>query len=204
MEFRQLAIAGAFEITPVQHGDPRGVFLEAFKAPAFEAAVGHRFNLAQVNCSTSAAGTVRGIHFAQVPPGQAKYVTCPRGALLDVIVDIRVGSPTFGVHDTVLLDDDSRRAVYLPEGLGHAFMALEDMTTAMYFQTSGFNPSREFGVHPLDPTIGIEWPTLDRAGNPIRPLLSAKDEAAPTLDEAARMGLLPIYDDVIAYVDTLD
>lgn len=203
MEYRELAIAGAFEITPKQHGDPRGVFLEAFKAPAFAHYVGHNFNLAQVNCSTSAAGTVRGIHFAQVPPGQAKYVTCPRGALLDVIVDIRVGSPTFGQYDTVLLDDDTRRAVYLPEGLGHGFMALEDMTTAMYFQTSGFNPEREFGVHPLDPTIGIEWPTKDRAGNPIKPLLSDKDAKAPSLAEAAAQSLLPNYDAVRRYVKSL-
>ena len=120
MEFRELAVPGAWEITPRQFGDPRGVFLEWFKAERFTEAVGHPLDLQQANCSVSAAGVVRGVHFADVPPGQAKYVTCLTGAVLDVVVDIREGSPTFGTWDTVLLDDTDRRAIYLGEGLGHA------------------------------------------------------------------------------------
>ncbi|QAY63368.1 dTDP-4-keto-6-deoxy-D-glucose epimerase [Xylanimonas allomyrinae] len=203
MQIRELAVPGALEITPRQLGDPRGVFLEWFKAPVFEEAVGHPLDLQQVNCSVSAAGVLRGIHFADVPPGQAKYVMCTKGAVLDVVVDIRVGSPTFGRWDTVLLDDADRRAIYLAEGLGHAFMSLEDDSTVMYLCSAGYNPGHEHGVHPLDPAVGIEWPTTDRHGNALEPLLSEKDATAPTLAEAAAQGLLPDYAAVQAYVESL-
>ena len=113
MEFRELAVPGAWEITPRQFGDPRGVFLEWFRSAPFGDAAGHAFDLQQANLSVSAKGVLRGIHFADVPPGQAKYVTCARGAVLDVVVDIRVGSPTFGTWDSVLHDDVDRRAIYL-------------------------------------------------------------------------------------------
>ena len=142
----------------------------------------------QANASVSAKGVVRGIHFADVPPGQAKYVTCVKGSVLDVIVDIRVGSPTFGQWTSVLLDDRDRRAVYLSEGLGHGFCSLEDGSTVVYLCSEGYNPSGEHEVHPLDPAIGIEWP-LDG----VEPELSAKDAAAPTLAEAAAAGLLPDF-----------
>jgi dTDP-4-dehydrorhamnose 3,5-epimerase len=202
MEYRELAVPGAFEIKPRQFGDPRGVFLEAFKADAFAEAVGHSFDLAQANCSVSAAGVLRGIHFADVPPSQAKYVMCAKGAVLDVIVDIRVGSPTFGTWDAVLLDDVDRRAVYLSEGLGHAFMSLEDGSTVLYLCSSGYAPGREHGIHPLDPELGIEWPTTARDGSPLAPLLSEKDEAAPTLAEARAQNLLPTQEQVDAYLAT--
>lgn len=203
MQYRELAVPGAFEITPKQFGDPRGVFLEWFKASAFEAAVGHPLDLQQANCSVSAAGVLRGIHFADVPPGQAKYVTCAKGAVVDVVVDVRVGSPTFGKWDSVVLDDVDRRAIYLGEGLGHAFMALEDGSTVMYLCSTGYEPTREHGIHPLDPEIGIEWPTTNRDGNPISPVLSEKDAAAPSLSEAGAAGLLPSYETVRRYVETL-
>lgn len=189
--YRELEISGAWEITPRQHGDPRGVFLEYFQGAPFEAAVGHRFSLAQANCSVSAAGVVRGIHYADVPPSQAKYVTCAKGAVLDVAVDIRVGSPTFGRWDAVLLDDVDRRAVYLSEGLGHAFMSLEDGSTVLYLCSTPYAPGREHGVHPLDADVAIEWPTTARDGSPLTPQLSDKDAAAPTLAEAMAQGLLP-------------
>ena len=147
MQVRPLSVDGAWEITPVLHGDSRGLFTEAFKADVLAEVIGHRFDLAQVNLSVSAAGVLRGIHFADVPPGQAKYVTCPTGAVLDVIVDIRVGSPTFGTYDTVLLDDTDRRAVYLSEGLGHAFCALEEDSTAMYLCSAPYTPEREHGIN---------------------------------------------------------
>ena len=103
----------------------------------------------------SRAGTLRGVHFADVPPGQAKYVTCPRGAVLDFMVDVRVGSPTFGVVDVVRLDSEHRRAVYLPEGVGHAFLALEDDSTLTYLCSTGYAPGREHGINPLDPDLGL-------------------------------------------------
>lgn len=203
MEYRELAVPGAWEIAPRQFGDPRGVFLEWFSQAVFVPVVGHELTLAQANCSVSAAGVLRGVHFADVPPGQAKYVTCTRGAVLDVAVDIRVGSPTFGKWDAVLLDDVDRRGIYLSEGLGHAFMALEDDSTVMYLCSTGYSPGREHGIHPLDPEIGIEWPTAARDGSPLTPVLSEKDEAAPSLAQARERGMLPTLADVEAYARTL-
>ena len=203
MKYRKLAVRGAFEITPQQFGDPRGLFLEAFKAGPFADAVGHSFDLQQANCSVSAAGVLRGIHFSDVPPSQAKYVMCVKGAVLDVVVDIRVGSPTFGTWDAVLLDDVDRRAIYLSEGLGHAFMSLEDSSTVLYLCSSGYAPGREHGIHPLDPDLAIAWPTTARDGSPLTPLLSEKDETAPTLAEARDQGLLPTMDAVAAHLATL-
>ncbi len=200
MEIRALSVDGAWEVTPVQHGDDRGVFLEWYAAREFEEAVGHSLDLRQANCSVSAAGAVRGIHFADVPPSQAKYVTCLRGAVLDVVVDLRVGSPTFGRWDSVLLDDADRRAVYLAEGLGHAFMSLEDGSTVAYLCSAPYAPGREHGIHPLDPAIGIAWPARGRDGRALEPLLSAKDRTAPSLAEAAERGLLPTADAAAAYV----
>lgn len=200
MTYRELRVPGAWEITPRQFGDPRGVFLEYFQGGPFADATGHRFDLAQANLSVSAAGVLRGIHFADVPPGQAKYVTCPSGAVLDVVVDIRVGSPTFGQWDSVLLDDVDRRAIYLGEGLGHAFMSLQDGSTVMYLCSTPYAPGREHGIHPLDAAIGIDWPTTARDGSPLTPLLSEKDAAAPTLAEARDAGLLPHAREVESYL----
>ncbi|WP_273654162.1 dTDP-4-dehydrorhamnose 3,5-epimerase family protein [Cellulomonas fimi] len=203
MEFRELAVPGAWEITPRQFGDPRGVFLEWFKAERFTEVVGHPLDLQQANCSVSAAGVVRGVHFADVPPGQAKYVTCLKGAVLDVVVDIREGSPTFGTWDTVLLDDTDRRAIYLGEGLGHAFMSLEDGSTVAYLCSTGYAPEREHGIHPLDADLAIAWPTTARDGSPLEPQLSEKDAEAPTLAQARAAGLLPRLEDVEAYLASL-
>ncbi|MEH3154069.1 MAG: dTDP-4-dehydrorhamnose 3,5-epimerase [Gordonia paraffinivorans] len=203
MQIRPLSIDGAWEVTPRQHGDPRGVFLEAFKADALQEATGRRLDLAQVNLSVSAAGTLRGVHFADVPPGQAKYVVCPRGAVLDVVVDIRVGSPTFGRWDSVLLDDTDRRAIFLSEGLGHAFCALEDDSTVTYFCSTGYNPTGEHGIHPLDPEVGIVWPTAARDGSPLEFRLSEKDTAAPTLAQARESGLLPTAESVTEFLRTV-
>jgi dTDP-4-dehydrorhamnose 3,5-epimerase len=204
MEYRELSIEGAWEITPRQFGDDRGVFLEWFKGAPFADAVGHSLTLAQANCSVSAAGVLRGIHFAQVPPSQAKYVTCPKGAVLDVAIDIRVGSPTFGQYDTVLLDDVDRRAIYLTEGLGHAFMSLEEGSTVVYLCSTPYAPGREHGIHPLDPDLGIAWPTTARDGSPLAPLLSPKDEAAPTLAQAKEQGLLPTLEEALAFRASLE
>jgi dTDP-4-dehydrorhamnose 3,5-epimerase len=193
MKVRPLGMDGAWEVVPQQHGDPRGLFLEWYKAERLAEAVGRPLRLAQANMSVSARGVVRGIHSARVPPGQAKYVTCLRGAVLDVVVDIRVGSPTFGQWEAVRLDDVDRKAVYLAEGLGHGFCALTDDATLTYLVNEGYNPAREFGVHPLDPEIGIEWPVE-------QPTLSARDAAAPSLARARADGLLSTYRDCQEYI----
>jgi dTDP-4-dehydrorhamnose 3,5-epimerase len=194
---RQLKVPHAYEMVPAQHADPRGVFLEWFRQDLLERSVGHPLSLVQANCSVSRAGTLRGVHFADVPPGQGKYVTCVRGAGLDVVVDLRVGSPTFAAWDMVRLDDVDRRAVYVAEGLGHAFLALEDDTTILYLCSAGYAPGREHAVNPLDPELGITWP------GDVEPLLSDKDAAAPGLAEARETGLLPSYDDCLRLYEEL-
>lgn len=204
MEIRELKIPGSFEIIPQKFGDSRGLFLEIYKAPKLAEAVGHPLNIAQANCSVSAAGVLRGIHFADVPPSQAKYVTCPAGSVLDIVVDIRVGSPTFGQWDSVLLDDVDRRAIYLSEGLGHAFISLADNSTVTYYCSAPYNPQREHGIHPLDPDVNITWPNTGRDGQPIEFILSDKDTCAPTLQEAKEAGLLPSYEDCLRFYKKLD
>lgn len=185
MKIRPLAIDGAWEITPQRHGDARGLFLEWYRHDRLAEAVGHPLRLAQANLSVSARGVVRGIHYADVPPGQAKYVTCAAGAVLDVVVDLRVGSPTFGRWEAVRLDDVDRRAVYLAEGLGHGFCGLTDDATLTYLCSTTYNPAAEHAVHPLDPELGIDWP-VDA------PILSDRDAAAPSLNAAA--AALPRHD----------
>ena len=197
MDVRELSVPDAFAFTPVQHADARGLFLELFKSGPLVEAVGHPLRLEQANCSVSARGTLRGVHFADVPPSQAKYVTCVSGTGLDVVVDIRVGSPTFGRWDAVLLDDKDRRAVYVAEGLGHAFLALSDAATLLYLCSEGYHPGREHGINPLDPAIGIDWPP------DIEPLLSPKDAKAPGLADAQRQGLLPSYDACVSFYRSL-
>lgn len=199
MDVKELGIEGAWGITPRIYADGRGAFLEWFRADRFVEMTGHALDLQQANCSVSSAGTLRGIHFAELPPSQAKYVTCLSGAILDVVVDIRVGSSTFGEWVGVELDDVSRRAVYLSEGLGHAFMALEDDTVVAYLCSAPYAPDREHGVHPLDTEIGIAWPRVGRGGASLEPLLSDKDAAAPTLSAARESGVLPAYDDCLEY-----
>jgi dTDP-4-dehydrorhamnose 3,5-epimerase len=193
----QLSIAGSFLLAPRIHTDDRGQTLEWFRGAEFAGDLGHRLALAQANLSVSRRGSVRGVHFADVPPGQAKYVTCVRGAVLDVVVDVRVGSPTFGRNNPVDLDDRNRRALYLAEGLGHVVIALTDDATVVYLCSQPYAPDREHGVHPLDPALGIPWP------DGIEPLLSAKDAAAPSLAEAEAAGLLPDYRTCLAYQRSL-
>ena len=189
MDVRELAVPGAFEFTPRTFPDERGVFASPYQEAAFVKAVGHPLRLAQTNHSRSRRGSVRGLHFADVPPGQAKYVYCPVGSLFDVVVDIRVGSPTFGTWDAVRLDPVEFRAVYVPEGVGHAFVALEDDTVISYLCSTPYNPPAEHGLSPMDPALGLPWPT------DLEVLLSPKDQAAPTLAEAESSGLLPSYAD---------
>ena len=199
MQIRELSIPDSYEITPKQFGDDRGVFLEWYRFDKLADEIGHSIDLAQANTSVSKKGVVRGIHFADIPPSQAKYVTATHGAVLDYVIDIRVGSPTFGKWDSVLLDDVDRRGIYLAEGLGHAFVALTDDATVSYLVTSTFDADREHGINPLDPEIELVFP--EAAGNL---LLSPKDTDAPSLAEAAASGLLPSWDEARAFYASLN
>nr|CEL22015.1 dTDP-4-dehydrorhamnose 3,5-epimerase [Kibdelosporangium sp. MJ126-NF4] len=192
-----MSIAGVFEFSPRSFEDSRGLFAAPFQGEAFAEAVGHPLRLGQTNHSVSRRGVVRGIHFAETPPGQAKYVYCPRGSMLDVVVDTRVGSPTFGQWDSALLDAKDFRALYVPEGIGHGFVALEDDTAMSYLCSTGYDPKREHGITPLDPALRLPWPT------DMEPILSEKDAKAPTLAEAQTAGLLPSYDACVAHYRSL-
>ncbi|GAA3003390.1 dTDP-4-dehydrorhamnose 3,5-epimerase [Streptosporangium longisporum] len=190
---KPMEIEGAWIDAPRMHADDRGGLHEWFREGDFRTATGRDLRLSQANCSVSRRGTLRGIHLADVPPGQGKYVKCVRGAVLDVVVDVRVGSPGFGRWELVRLDDEDHRGVFLSEGLGHGLLALTDDATVIYICSEGYNPAREHGVHPLDPELGIAWP----AG--VEPLLSPKDAAAPTLAEARDRGMLPSYEECLAF-----
>jgi dTDP-4-dehydrorhamnose 3,5-epimerase len=192
VEIRELAVPDSYVLDLVPHGDSRGRFTEWYRADVLGEAVGHPLPLAQANHSVSARGVLRGVHFALVPPGRAKYVYCPAGRVLDVVVDVRVGSPTFGVHDAVLLDSETPRAVYLAEGLGHAFVSLADASSVTYLVSTGYSPGREFGVHPMDPELDLPWPA------DVEFEFSARDRAAPSLAEAREQGLLPTMEQCAA------
>jgi dTDP-4-dehydrorhamnose 3,5-epimerase len=199
VQIRELGIAGAVAFTPRQFPDDRGLFTEWYRFDTLADAIGHPLDLRQANLSVSAKGVVRGIHFADLPPSQAKYVTVPHGAIIDFVVDIRVGSPTFGQWEAVRLDSVDRCALYVAEGLGHCFVALEEGTVVTYLTSDVFRPEREHAITPLDESIGLELPF---SREELR--LSPKDVAAPTLAEAERLGLLPRWDDSVAHLRTLD
>ena len=192
MQARQLEIHGAVEFTPKIFPDHRGLFTAPFQEEVFVGAVGHPLRLAQANHSVSSRGVLRGVHFADVPPGQAKYVYCPRGELLDVVVDLRVGSPTFGHWEAVRLDSDQYRALYVAEGLGHGFVALTDDAVMAYLCSTPYNPPAEHGVDPFDPDLALPWSDHTDA-----PVLSEKDQKAPSLREAIEGDLLPRYQDCL-------
>ena len=195
MSARELAVPGAWEITPRLNADSRGAFFEWFTEREFGEMAGHTFDMRQANCSVSAAGVLRGLHFAQLPPSQAKYVTCLTGSVFDVVVDIRTGSPTYGQWDSVLLDDVDRRSIYISEGLAHGFLALQDDSTVMYLCSAPYAPQREHTIAACDPEIGIDWPL---PSSQLR--LSDRDAEAPTLAEVRSAGLLPDWAQTQAFV----
>lgn len=197
MDFRQLSIANAYEFVPQQHSDDRGVFLEQLRIDRLSEVIGHTFLVNQVNTSVSHKGVVRGIHFADVPVGQAKYVTVSQGSILDFVVDIRVGSPTFGKWDSLVLDSTRRNALYISEGLGHAFVALEDDTVVTYLVSEVFNPAAEHGINPLDKELELKFP----AG--LELLLSPKDAEAPSFSSLVADGKLPHFAEVNSFYSSL-
>ena len=187
VEARATSIEGAWLFTPILREDNRGLFLESFKESVFHEATGRSLDLQQMNISVSRYGTVRGVHFADVPPGQAKYVQCFQGRILDIVVDIRVGSPTFGQWEAVELESTTRSGLFIAEGLGHAFCALTESVTVGYVCSTPYAPDREHGIHPLDADLGLPWPAGADS------VLSPKDAQAPRLHAAAEQGLLPEY-----------
>jgi len=179
---------GAYVFTPAVFPDDRGVFLSPYEESMFVEAVGYPlFPVAQLSYSVSRSGVLRGLHYTRTPPGMAKFVHCPRGRVLDMVVDVRLGSPTFGLCDTVLLDDRDRRALYLPVGVGHLFVALDDDSMMSYTLSREYLPTNELALTPFDPALALPIPDgLDL-------VLSERDRTAPTLDQARIAGLLPDF-----------
>jgi NDP-hexose 3,5-(Or5-) epimerase len=180
----ETAVPGAFVVTPNQIRDERGSFYEGLRVDELAAVIGRPFVPRQVNYSVSRRNTLRGLHSVTIPPGQAKYVTCVRGALRDFVVDLRVGSPTFGEFDRTLLDAESGRSVYVPEGVGHGFLTLEDDTCICYVLSTVYVPGTQIDINPFDPDLGLPWDF------PEAPLISEKDAKAQTVAEAIAAGVL--------------
>jgi dTDP-4-dehydrorhamnose 3,5-epimerase len=190
MSFTPLKIEGSWVFTPKKFPDERGSFHEVFKLPLLSETLGFGFDVKQVNQSVSKAGVIRGIHWAYVPPGQAKYVFCPKGAIWDIVVDIRVGSPTFGSWDAAELTAENGRSVLIREGLGHVFLSLEDDTVVNYLCSEPFSPTTEHGINPLDTDLAIPFGSMISGANFE---VSPKDEEAPSLQQAKAANLLPVY-----------
>jgi dTDP-4-dehydrorhamnose 3,5-epimerase len=186
MKLTQLKIDGVWLAESTIWSDERGFFREWFRSDDVKSATGRDFEIEQANISLSSAGTLRGIHYSMAPRGQAKWITCVSGAIKDVVVDIRSGSSTFGEWSGVELRGNSGKAVFISEGLGHGFLALEDNTVVAYLVSTVYSPTEEFEINPLDESIGIDWGmNLDDLK------ISEKDLAGPTLDFLQRMGKLP-------------
>lgn len=185
---RELGIKGAFVSEHKVHGDARGHFREWFKRSEFESA-GIDFEIAQANYSMSAKGVLRGVHFSISPKGQAKLVTCAFGEILDVIVDLRLDSPTYLKVEKVSLKSDAGDVLYIPSGVGHSFLALSDLAAVTYLTSSEFDPKAEKTVSPLDQELGLEWPLLEG----VEISLSDRDKAAPSLAEAKALDHLPLF-----------
>jgi dTDP-4-dehydrorhamnose 3,5-epimerase len=196
MKAHPLKISGSWKIEFQKFEDNRGFFYESFKAEEFQKLFGRNFDIKQTNTSSSSKGSVRGIHYALVPPSQAKLVQCQRGSIKDYVIDIRIGSPTFGQFEELALDEKSASAVFIEEGLAHAFVALENNTVVTYYVSEKYNPEREKGINPFDKKLNVKWPDVEL-------ILSEKDKVALSLDQAKSEGLLPIFDDCKTFIKSL-
>ena len=196
MKAHPLKISGSWKIEFQKFEDNRGFFYESFKAEEFPRLIGRNFDIKQTNTSSSSKGSVRGIHYALVPPSQAKLVQCQRGSIKDYVIDIRIGSPTFGQFEAIDLDEKSASAIFIEEGLAHAFVALENNTIVTYYVSEKYNPEREKGINPFDKTLNILWPEIDL-------ILSEKDKAAISLEQATDQGILTTYDECKKFIKSL-
>ena len=186
MELTPLGIEGVWLAESPVWSDDRGCFREWFKSVDVKNVTGRDFEIEQANISLSSRGTLRGIHYSIAPRGQAKWITCVSGSIQDVIVDIRPESRTFGQWIEVELKGNLGKAVFISEGLGHGFIALEGNTAVAYLVSTHFSPTDEFEINPLDKKIAINW------GMDLSELkISDKDRNAPTLAERLAEGKLP-------------
>jgi len=178
MQFISQSIPGVFVIEPKVHGDHRGYFVETFRQDKFEAALGYKVNFVQDNESKSSKGVLRGLHFQLAPHAQSKLVRVIDGCVLDVAVDIRVGSPTYGQHVAVELSDDNKKQLFVPRGFAHGFVVLSETATFAYKVDNYYSPECDRGLAFDDDSLAIDWqlPKESLA-------LSDKDTKQPTMSE---------------------
>lgn len=192
-----MAVPDAFHITPHKHGDVRGNFYESFRHDKLAAEIGRPVPVVQVNYSVSRRSTLRGLHGTLLPPGQAKVVCVVRGAVLDIVVDLRIGSPTFGVHEANRMTAESGDTVFVAEGLVHGFLALTDDTCVSYLCSTEFVPGTQIDIDPFDAELDLPWKLSET------PLMSHKDSAAVSVATARKAGWLPSYEDCLAHYAAL-
>jgi dTDP-4-dehydrorhamnose 3,5-epimerase len=186
VKVKGLSIAGAYLVESPVWGDDRGYFREWFKERDLDEA-GVAFPIQQANLSMSRRGVIRGLHYSLAPEGQAKLVTCAYGEVVDVIVDVRVGSPTFGTVETIHLAANEEQSVLVPVGAAHGFCVTTEVAALTYLLSSPFNAELELEINPFDESLAVVWPLSGE------PLVSAKDAQAPSLADRLREGQLPQY-----------
>lgn len=184
MPFQATEIHGVYLFTPRLFEDSRGAFFESFRPDQVLAETGYDFKVAQVNNSVSGRGVVRGIHFKQNPPGQAKFVSVHSGSIIDVVIDLRKSSPTFLKWTMAKLSATNRQSLFIGNGIGHGFISLENNTQVSYLCDTVFEPHLEHAINPL--TVGVDWQKLAKDSSLIA-LISDKDLAAPDLNDAGHL-----------------
>jgi dTDP-4-dehydrorhamnose 3,5-epimerase len=184
MEINNLSIEGAWRTYAPIFEDSRGAFKEWFKNSTNVERTGLSFSVAQSNFSKSKKGVIRGIHYSLNPIAQWKWISCVSGSILDVVVDVRFDSPTFGRYEEVELNDVNGRGILLQANLGHAFQALTENAIVVYNLSSEYLPDFEEEVNPLDKFININWPISEQT-------MSLKDLNAPSLQDKLKAGVLP-------------
>lgn len=188
MKHRALGIHGVWLIQSDLHKDNRGYFTEKFKGSYLENEIGVSFNVAQINFSTSAAGVVRGIHWATRPQGQKKLISCMSGLIWDVFVDLRPESPTFGQWASHYLKGGDSDSILIDDGIGHAFLSLEENTAVTYLVSSEYSPEGEKGMNPLDKKLGIDFRNVAKKMGVTNLIFSTKDQAAPDFETCETLG----------------
>lgn len=175
MKFEETPLKNVWLVKPKIYEDPRGHFLEAFRTDLFKKQ-GLEYEFVQDNISTSKKNTIRGLHYQLPPASQAKLILVPDGEILDVAVDARKNSPTFGHYFSTILSSKNRHMMLIPSGFAHGFSVLSDEATILYKCNDYYNKSLERGIHWNDPQINIDWKIKS-------PILSEKDQALPALKD---------------------
>ena len=184
MPFEELKIKGAWIHTPIRHKDERGHFEEQFKLSQIENELGRPFEVKQVNQSFSKKGVIRGIHVTDGPTGQAKYVSCVSGRILDIVIDLRRNSAGFGCWDFQELSVENGRSILISEGMGHAFLSLEDGSIANYLCTSEYGTGTDLVIDPFDKEIALPWEVWRREFSISSFSTSKKDSAGISLADS--------------------